>query len=323
MNLRSTLDRRRRRAATPDDAVDLDDGYEYEYVYVDEDDEAWDDEAWDDEPWDDDLEGEGHDAAADHHDGSPPVDPRIAARRDDVAQARRLRLRRRLIALAAVLAVILLAGAVTRSALLDVDEVTVSGADRSDPAALVAAAGIPAGTPLLGLDLDRAVAGVRSEPWVLDATIDHTWSGDVSITVVERTPVATVNAGAGGWLLVDAQRRVLAASPTPPDLPLVDGVGSAEVGAELDPAAQGAIDVAGALTPGVRSRVAVVRVAGPDDIDLDLQPTGTVRFGPATDLDERLRTLQTVFARVDLVCVDTIDLAVPDKALLTRVPACA
>lgn len=319
MNLRSTLERRRRRAAEPDDAVDLDDidlddEYEYEYVYVDEDDPAWDDDGWDDdveaEPGDDDAR-------------VPAVDPRIAARRDDVAQARRHRVRRRLIGLAAVLGVILLVGGVTRSALLDVDEVTVSGAERSDPAALVAAAAIPAGTPLLGLDLDRALAGVRSEPWVLDATISHTWSGDVSIAVVERTPVATVNAGAGGWLLVDAERRVVAASPTPPDLPLVDGVGAAEVGDDLDPAAQGAIDVAAALTPGVRSRVAVVRSAGPDDIELVLQPTGTVRFGPATELDERLRTLQTVFARVDLVCVDTIDLPVPDKALLTRVPACA
>ena len=313
MKLLATLDPRRRRATTPDDLHDLHDVLdddEYEYVFVDEDDPSWDDEdAWY--------------AEADALEGSPGVDPRIAARRDEVAQARWLRLRRRLLGVAVVLAVVLGAGGLTRSALLDVDEVTVSGAVRSDPGSLVAAAGIPPGTPLVGLDLDRSLAGVRSEPWVLDASIDRTWSGTVSIAVVERTPVATVNAGAGGWLLVDGDRRIVATSAAPPDLPLVDGVGSGAVGDELDPSAQGAIDVARALTPGVRSRVAVVRVAGPDAIELALQPTGSVRFGPATELDTRMRTLQTVFARVDLVCLETIDLQVPDNAVLTRVPACA
>ena len=121
--------------------------------------------------------------------------------------------------------------------------------------------------------------------------------------------MATVNAGDGGWLLIDADRRVVAASTEAPALPIVDGVGLAAVGEELAPDAQAAIDVAAALTPALRTRVAVVNGADPRAIELTLQPSGRVEFGPATAIDERIRSLQTVFATVDLVCLDTIDLA--------------
>ena len=251
------------------------------------------------------------------------VDPRIAARRDDVAHARRTRLQRRAVAVAIVVGLLAGLALLTRSAALDVDRVAVTGTVRTDPAAIAAASGIAPGTPLLGLDLDQALARVQAEPWVRSATIDRTWSGVVSISIVEREPVATINAGAGGWLQVDAERRVVAATPDPPALPIIDGVGVASVGGELAPDAQAAIDVARALTPGLRTRVAVVDGSDPRAIELTLQPTGTVHFGPATALDERIRSLQTVFAQVDLLCLDTIDLQVPDTAVLTRVPACA
>lgn len=270
------------------------------------------DDGWDDDEWDEERE-----------DGTVAVDPRIAARRDGVAQARRARLRRRLVALAVVVALVVAAGAVTRSALLDVDEVLVSGTQQADAADIAAASGIAPGTPLVGLDLDQALARVRAEPWVLDATIDRTWSGTVSLAIVERRPVATINAGEGGWLLVDGERRIVAASTDAPALPIVDGVGVAAVGDVLAPEAQAALDVAGALTPSLRTRVAVVNGADPDEVQLTLQPSGTVRFGPATRIDERIRSLQTVFAEVDLVCLQTIDLRVPGSAMLTRVPACA
>jgi cell division protein FtsQ len=292
------------RAGSADDVVVL--------AGTDDHADRWDDEGWVEDGWD----------LADPAQGVA-VDPRIAARRDSVASARTARLRTRLVSVAVVLAVLVGVGALTRSAVLDVDTITVSGASRADTGSVVAASGISPGTPLIGLDLDAAEAGVRAEPWVLDATVERTWSGAVSIAVVEREPVATVNAGDGGWLLVDGGRRVVASSIEPPPLPIVDGVGVASVGDELAPEAQAALDVARALTPALRTRVLVVNGADPDAVELTLQPSGTVRFGPATDLEARVRTLQATFAEVDLICLDTISLPVPDRAVLTRVPACA
>lgn len=306
------IDVRAVRATEPTD-LDGDDGWE----------DGWDDAEWDDL---DDVAAFGDDdpvaSARLADDGGPIVDPRIAARRDGVVRARRSRLHRRLIAVAVAFGLILALAALTRSAVLDVDEIAVTGTDRAGTDAVVAASGITPGTPLLGLDLEAAAAGVRSEPWVLDATVDRTWSGTIAITVVERQPVATVNAGDGGWLLIDADRRVVATSTEAPALPIVDGVGLAAVGEELGPDAQAAIDVAAALTPALRTRVAVVNGADPRAIELTLQPSGRVEFGPATAIDERIRSLQTVFATVDLVCLDTIDLAA-GRAVLKRVPGCA
>lgn len=262
------------------------------------------------------------DGDADGDDG-PAVDPRIAARIDDVAQARRARLRRRLVAVAVVFGLLLGVAGLTRTALLDVDEVLVTGTERTQPGSVAAASGVTPGTPLIGLDLEAAAARVRSEPWVREAAVERSWDGTVAIAVVERQPVATVNAGAGGWLLIDGERRVVASSAEPPDLPIVDGVGVAAVGEELGADAQAALDVARALTPALRTRVTVVDGTDPRSIELTLQPSGTVRFGPATSIDERIRALQTVFATVDLVCLETVDLRVAGSATLKRVPSCA
>ena len=76
---------------------------------------------------------------------SPVIDPRLEARRVEVARDNgRRRLRKVLIALT-VLLVLLGLGALTRSPLLDVDEVVVRGADQVPAATVRTAAGVPLG----------------------------------------------------------------------------------------------------------------------------------------------------------------------------------
>jgi hypothetical protein len=43
-----------------------------------------------------------------------------------------------------------------------------------------------------------------------------------------------------------------------------------------------------------------------------------VRFGSVDDLDTKLMALATVLARVDLECLDSLNLAVADHPALTR-----
>ena len=47
---------------------------------------------------------------------------------------------------------------------------------------------------------------------------------------------------------------------------------------------------------------------------------GRARFGDGTDLDGKLQALETMLARVDLRCIDTIDVRVPSAPALTRLP---
>lgn len=251
------------------------------------------------------------------------LDPRMQARRDAVDGARRARWRR---ALWIAVVVTVLAGAawgVTQSPVMDVDEVRVEGTSRLSAGEVLDTAGIVPGDRLVDLDLDAARARLEQLAWVREATVERSWSsGDVTLRVVERTPAAAI-ASDGGWLLVDTDRHVLAVTPTAPaDLVVVEGVAPAGVAGVLDPSAAGALQVAAALTPGLRSRVGAVRLGADGAVELALRPSGSVRFGPATDVGEKVRSLQTVFGQVDLRCLTIVDVRVPDAPVLTRDRAC-
>ena len=103
------------------------------------------------------------------------VDHRIAQRRRQVAADRRRRWLRRTGAVAAVLALVAGAAALTRTPLLDVDELLVRGHVRTPEAAVLAARGLAVGDPILELDEAGAEAAVRALPWVADADVSRSW----------------------------------------------------------------------------------------------------------------------------------------------------
>jgi len=260
-------------------------------------------------------------------DDEEPIDPRIEARRQAVHGERRHRLRRRLLAVAIAVTVLVALFGVTRSPLLDVDAVTVAGNRQTDAAALRRASGIQVGDRLVDLDLGRAEAGMRELPWIRDAVAERSWKGTVELRVTERSPVAALLVAPAGtapsWVLVDAERRVLAPLATEPtELPVVAGVAAAAPGQRLDPALSDALTVAQALTPGLRRRVAVVHAVDENTVDLTMRPAGVVHLGTTDDLVQKVQSLQTVFGQVDRCQTVQVDLRVPDAPVLTRDRGC-
>lgn len=253
---------------------------------------------------------------------SARVDPRIAARRDAVAadEGRRRGIRRwTLLVLVAVAAAGLVS---TRTPLFDVDRVVVEGASRTAADQIRAATGVGLGTPLDHVDAARAAAAVEALPWVAQAQVTKEWPGTLRVSVVERAPVGVIRDG-DAFLLVDAEARVLErVAAVPPGAVVVEGVGGGAPGQQLDETARGAVRVASTLPDGVRDRVE--RVAVDDgELALSLQPTGRVRLGDATRLVDKYRSVATVFEQVDLACLATLDVRVPDRPVLTRDPRCA
>ena len=120
------------------------------------------------------------------------MDRRIAERRHRVTEERartRLRLVIGLVALAALAA----AGfALVRSPLLSVNSVTVTGAEHSDPAAVLARLDVVLGTPTVSVDAGAVEAALRADPWVADARVVVSWPGSVDVEVTEEVPVAAV-----------------------------------------------------------------------------------------------------------------------------------
>lgn len=252
--------------------------------------------------------------------------PRIAQRRADVvatAHSHDRRRRRLLWAGLAVCLALLCGYLATRSELLDVDRVTVSGASRTSAAAVLHAGGLQPGEPLLGLDLASARARIARLPWVGTVYSSRSWNGSVTFEISERIPVAAV-ATPGGWAIVGAAGRVLAVEPAPmaSTVPVLGlNVAAAAPGAWLDHTQRGAVGVAAALTEPVRSAVRAVEVTSEGYV-LDLHIPGKVLLGHGTDLAAKLVTVRTFLEKVNLVCLETLDVRAAFSPVLTRGAPC-
>lgn len=251
----------------------------------------------------------------------PTIDPRFRARRIAVARDAGRRRLHRLLALAAVTAVVLATLAALRSPLLDVDRVVVRGASRTTPAAVVDVAGVRPGEALVDVDTGSVGRRVATLPWVRDVRVERHWPGTVEVVVSERRPVAAVEAEGGGVLLVDATGRLLAAEAAPPaGVPTIEGAAqSAEPGERVSDAAEPALAVAAALPP-ILARVTGTVVVEDGEVELRLVPFGTVRLGPPDDLPAKFLAAATVLEQVDPTGFGVLDVRVPSAPVLTRAP---
>jgi cell division protein FtsQ len=258
-----------------------------------------------------------------------PIDPRFRRR---LIELRRREGRRRLRVLGCTAAIAMVAAAAwgaSRSPLLDVDHVRLTGTAHTQPLQVIQTAGTLPGRPMV--DLDEAAAAQRIErlPWVADATVRRRWPNTVSIDVRERAPAASVPAVGGGWALVDDRGRVLEpVAGAPADRPALEGVPAVgAAGTNVPALTRAALEVAGALPPALRARVGTVARETGGEMQLRLRAGGVVRLGDTRALTPKLVAAQTVLARVDAMAsaaksgnnaIAVLDVSVPDSPVLTR-----
>jgi len=249
------------------------------------------------------------------------VDPRIQARRDEVDRQRHRRRRTWLIGGAVALAVAATAWFVTHSPLLDVDHVVAVPTTHVTEQQLLDEAGVRPGDHLVDVDPGAVRNRLLALPWVGDATVGVDWWGTVTLAATERTPVAAIADGAGAFVLADASGRALTTLGVGADLGgaiIVDGIAAVAPGEQFGPGLDAPLEVIGALTPGLRTRVISV-VPGPDGaIDLHVYPQGSVELCQPERLAAKVRTLQTVFADVDDTGLKILNVCDPDNVRIIR-----
>ncbi len=264
--------------------------------------------------------------------GRVVVDQRFRERRISVRkQAGRRRLHR--LVLLVVAALLALVGVmVLEGPVFDVDDIAVVGARHTRAETITGTAGIGLGEPILLADLGAAERRIEALPWVAEATVARELPGDLQVTITERTPLATVVAGATAVLVDDAGRvietgDVASLDQFAPGLSPFVAVIAPDPGGELpapgrpvDRSLLDAVALAGRLHTNPAGAVRSVRVDG--SIVLDLIDGGTVDFGEATEIDAKVEAFRTVFARVDLECLQSIDLRVSTHPVVTRRPGC-
>ncbi len=232
--------------------------------------------------------------------------------RDDAVidlQGRRRRRPRAVRWLGGLALVGLLAGvawAVWFSPLLAVRSVRVVGAGSVDPATVIAAAGVPVGTPLARVDVTGATARIEALPKVASVEVRRGWPHDLVLAVVERTPVAAVPAPGGGVDLVDASGVAFTHAASPGALPVVRAP---------DPTGlRSGLDVLAALPPALRATVTLVTASTRDDVTLQLTKGATVRWGDASRGAQKAAVLAALVKQPGRV----YDVTAPDLPAVTR-----
>lgn len=144
------------------------------------------------------------------------------------------------------------------SRLLVVRSVTVTGAHLVTSGQVIAAADVPLGTSLIGVDAGQVVRRVEGIRQVASASVAKDWPDHLVITVRERVPVVAVQMAGGGYDLVDPDGvLVVWARAKPAGLPryLTSAGGSALRG---DPGLATAAAVLAELSPALSKQVTEV-----------------------------------------------------------------
>lgn len=220
--------------------------------------------------------------------------------------------RRRIIWLSSIGAIVLLIGgsvAAAYSPLFAVEKITIAGATSLDPATIEAALGAQLGTPLALVDTSEVKAALLAFPLIETYSLEARPPHDLTVRIVERTPVGLIRSDAG-YTLVDAAGVALSTtSDQPAGQPVIEVEGGVE-----SAAFQSAGLVVRSLPADVRAVLTGVRATTADDVTLTLSSGLTVVWGSSEKSALKAVTLSaTMAAHPD---AGSIDVTSPDVAVV-------
>jgi cell division protein FtsQ len=200
------------------------------------------------------------------------------------------------IALAAVALIAGVAWALLGSSFLVVRSVRTAGS-QVPRTAVLAAAGIRLGTPLIRIDAGAVAHRVEQITQVQSAKVTVSWPDAVVIWTKRRTAAFTMRAGSG-FDLVDSYGVVLRWSATRPAglialQPATTLAAASDQRGQLrhEPAVVAAGAVVRNLPAWLRDRVSTVRAGGPGDVVLILRGGIQVRWGSQGNGSEKAATM--------------------------------
>jgi cell division protein FtsQ len=222
--------------------------------------------------------------------------------RERRADERRRVGRQRLIAAAAVAAVLLaIYFALTYSPAFAVKQVEVTGASHLTSAKVVALAAVPSGATLLRLPSAEIRARLVSEPWISDATVHRVFPSTVRIDVTERRPAAVVDSDKALWL-VDSSGFVIAQQSKGATSALVlvrDAVGVKPKAGTVSPSQTlaNALAILEGVSPQLRSAIRAVSTPSIDETALMTKDGVEVLVGSADELQKKDYLVRQILAQ--------------------------
>ncbi|HEX3712993.1 MAG TPA: FtsQ-type POTRA domain-containing protein [Trebonia sp.] len=207
---------------------------------------------------------------------------------------RRTRWRTAFFALAGVAIVTGVGWALLGNRLLVVRSVSVTGTHLVAPAQVIAAAGVPVGTPLLSVDAGSVARRVEAIRQVASVAVSKNWPDHLVIAVTERVPAMAVKMAGGGYDQVDKTGVIVRWTKDRPALPLLAAsvTGSALAG---NPEVGAVAGVLAELQPWLAKQVSGVKAAtvaaGTEQVTLSLRDGKTVQWGSTDNAAQKNREL--------------------------------
>lgn len=193
--------------------------------------------------------------------------------------------------------------------------IIIHGQQLTDRDALLDALGTGIGAPFLGFSLEEARQRINNLPFVEHSTIERTWPDTITVTIIERVPVA-IWQNQGRFVLINKSGNIISAHDIESDdntvfdkLPLVVGQGANE-------AATSILDLL-LHYPDLQKRIiALVRI-GERRWNLVLR-NATVIMLPEGPLEAPLNRLSQYQADIQLLDrpLSSVDMRLPDRMVI-------
>ena len=209
--------------------------------------------------------------------------------------------------------------AITKSSFFSVKDVEVIGTGfRVSEAEVLEAAGMNADSSMVGLNVKEIDERVTAIPWVAQVVIERNWPDSVRIILEERTASLIAVIPSGQKFLLDRSGVVLEETREGDlELPIIRVDSAGVLGAQITgitPLLRAAEEV----TPDLQAWILALAPTG-GGVRAELVGGVVAELGiGGTDFRDEMRSLATVLTRVQLSCIELIDVSIPQNPVVTR-----
>jgi cell division septal protein FtsQ len=176
------------------------------------------------------------------------------------------------------------------------------------------------GASVFTVDTAKARSRILQDPWVADVRITTSFPGHALVEVSERVPVVWYVGDDEKVRMVDARGHVIdVLTGWPTKYLQVQGVGpSLDAGAIADDAYRAAAQLVLALPDEIRPKVKSLDLSAGGELSMILKGNTVVRFGPPTDLQNKLVAVVVLLRRQDPATLAVVDVSTGEPTVQTR-----
>jgi cell division septal protein FtsQ len=209
---------------------------------------------------------------------------------------------------------------VLASPLFAIRNVGFEGVVYTSPATVEKVTNVLKGASVFTVDTAKAREQLLKDPWVSEVRITTDFPRGALVEIAERVPVVWYLGADQKARVVDARGQVITVLTGWPTKYLqVRGQGpSLEAGAVADDVFRAAAQLVLALPSEIRPKVKALDLTGGGELSMILKGGTVVRFGPPSDLKDKLVAVVVLFRRQDPATLAVVDVSTGEPTIQQR-----